>query len=250
MFSRIFCAASGLFLVLNPGVLPAEDQPEPPRIALAAPFAIPANATTKVIVRGWKLNRDIEAKSTVNDVSLKILKHDNAPIPGGQDAKQIGDSLVELEVTLPPNFTGSTVLITLTAGGAESLPYALLIGGKHPVVAETEPNDGFRQAQSLAVPGIVDGQIHADRNVDVYAIDVATKQTLVIEVLARRQGSNLDSLLTLLDAKGRVITINDDTDGADSRIEKTLDAGRYFLVVQDAHDHGGPAHPYRLSIGP
>lgn len=226
----------------------AEDKPEPPRIALASPFAIPPNASTKVILRGWKLNREIEANTAAAGATVKVLKHEAAAVPNGQDAKQIGDSLVELEVTIPEGFAAETLPLTLSAGGAESMPYSLLVGGGHPVIAETEPNDGFRQAQSLPVPFIIDGQVHADRNVDVYAVDLTADQRLKVEIIARRQGSGLDSLLTIFDAKGRKIAVNDDADGADSKLEIPLAAGRYFLIVQDAHDHGGPAHPYRLIV--
>lgn len=115
-------------------------------------------------------------------------------------------------------------------------------------MTETEPNDGFRQAQSLAIPQIVDGQIHADRNVDVYSIELLASQQLIAEVFARRHGSGLDSVLSVFDSKGRKIISNDDRDSVDSKIEIRLEAGRYFLVVQDAHDRGGPAHPYRLVL--
>ena len=230
--------------------LVAQDKPEPPRIALAAPFVLVPNSTMKVVVRGWKLNREITAKTPLADVQIKVLRHDNAAAPNGQDVKQIGDSLVELEVTVPARDSAATVPFTLLADSLESKPYELLVGGPHPVVAEAEPNDGFRQAQAVAVPQIVDGQIHADRNVDVYAVTLASPQTLRMEVLARRQGSGLDSLLTVIDSQGRIVAMNDDADGADSRLELPLPAGRYFLVVQDASDHGGPAHPYRFIVQP
>ena len=226
----------------------SEDKPDQPRIAFAIPFAIRPNTAPKVILRGWKLNRDIEAKSTVAGVTLKVIRHDTAPIPNGQDAKQIGDTLVELEVTLPEGISAETLPITLFAGGVESLPYSLLVGGRHPVIAEVEPNDGFRHAQVLAVPQIVDGQIHTDRNVDIYAVELATEQRLLVEVIGRRQGSALDSLLTIFDAKGRKVIVNDDAEGTDSKIDIMLAAGKYFLVLQDAHDRGGAAHPYRLIV--
>ena len=43
---------------------------------------------------------------------------------------------------------------------------------------------------------------------------------------------------------------NDDiTDSTDSRLEYTVTKdGIYYLVVTDAHDQGGPAHVYRLSM--
>ena len=237
-----------LLFPLMATVAVAQDKPEVPRIAVAVPFAIPANATTKVVVRGWKLNRDLEAKSTIGGVTFKVIRRDNAPIPNGQDAKQIGDTLVELEITVPAGFSSASLPIRLFAGEMESTEYTLLVGGRDPVVSEIEPNDGFRQAQAIAIPQIVDGQLHADRNVDVYAVNLGVPQKLLVEIIARRQGSGLDSLLTIFDAKGNKIDSNDDAVGADSRIEIPLAAGPYWIVIQDANDHGGPAHPYRLVV--
>jgi len=70
-------------------------------------------------------------------------------------------------------------------------------------------------------------------------------------VLAARYGSALDSILTLYDADGHTVASNDDLDGTttDSRLEVTLaKAGVYYVSLIDAHDTGGPAHVYRLSI--
>jgi hypothetical protein len=46
------------------------------------------------------------------------------------------------------------------------------------------------------------------------------------------------------------VASNDDWQGStDSRLEATLaKAGTYYLSLQDAHDHGGPEHVYRLVI--
>ena len=246
--SAFFGISLGLaFVCLS--TLHSEDKPEAPRIALAVPFAVSRNATTKVMVRGWKLNRDIEARTTIGNVGLRVIKHENANVPNGQDSKLIGDSQVELEVTIPQEISIETLPITLVAGGVESAPYSLLVGGRYPVVAEIEPNDSFRQPQPIALPQIVDGQIHADRNVDIYSFELTEERKLTAEVIARRQGSGLDSLLTLFDYKKEIIATSDDVELTDSRIEVSLAAGKYFLVVQDAQDHGGSASPYRLVVG-
>ena len=59
-------------------------------------------------------------------------------------------------------------------------------------------------------------------------------QKLVCEVMAVRFGSALDTLLVLADASGNVLQQNDDTAGADARIE--FDAKRdteHMLVMRD-----------------
>jgi hypothetical protein len=82
---------------------------------------------------------------------------------------------------------------------------------------------------------------------------------VVAEIVARRIGSPLDSLLRLMDESGRVIEWNDDcedkesgllTHHADSYLRTRLPAeGTYFLRVADTQRAGGEAHHYRLRVG-
>lgn len=151
---------------------------------------------------------------------------------------------------MPKDFSAAKVSLVFTAPEGESPAHALLVGSAHPLLAEKEPNDGFAQAQAIQVPQTVDGQIHGDGNVDVFSLSGAAGQRLVAEIFAARHGSALDSILTLYDESGRILAVSDDQSGTtDSRLEITLPAaGRYFLGLQDAHDRGGPAHPYRLVV--
>jgi hypothetical protein len=118
------------------------------------------------------------------------------------------------------------------------------------VIAEKEPNNGFREAQPLTPGQQVQGAISQKQDVDVYRFEGRAGQHVVAEVLAARYGSALDSFLTLYDGEGRVLASNDDSDGSpDSRLELRLPRdGTYYLSVLDANDEGGPAHVYRLSL--
>ena len=91
-----------------------------------------------------------------------------------------------------------------------------------------------------------------------------------IEVEAAAIGSNLDAFLTLLSASGEIIASSDDVSVStvqakglaaagsvaattefpqrDACVQVHLAAGRYLVTLQDAHDRGGPAHPYRLTL--
>jgi len=85
----------------------------------------------------------------------------------------------------------------------------------------------------------------------VFSFELTEQATLVAEVQAAQFGSGLDSLLTLYNSAGSVLSSNDDRDcTTDSRVQSTLAPGRYYLSLQDAHDRGGPAHPYRLILRP
>ena len=250
--NRRACCLVAMISLLCGGAVSAQDaekKTEPPRVAMCVPLAVPVSLTTKMVVRGWSLNTATEVRSSSPQVSFKVLSAASVAVPNGQDAKQIGDTQMELEVTVLEGVEPGDATLTVVSPTGESLPHQLLIGSVHSLVDDSEPNDGFRQAQTIQIPQTVDGQIHGDKNVDVFSFEIADPQTVTIEVRARRHGSGLDSLLTLFDHRGNIVVVNDDHDGnADSRITAELAAGKYFISLQDAHDHGGPAHPYRLVI--
>ncbi|MFM7158830.1 MAG: WD40 repeat domain-containing protein, partial [Planctomycetaceae bacterium] len=89
--------------------------------------------------------------------------------------------------------------LTLNAAQFESSPFAELV--------EHEPNAGLAEALSLPVPGGVSGRIEPGAgggvDEDLIAFDAVAGEPLWLEILARRRGSPLDSLLEILDAQGR-----------------------------------------------
>ena len=253
-----------VLLFLAAAILHADEEkkPEPPKIAMCVPLAVAKGTTTKIIVRGWHLDSATQVRSNIAGVTIKILSQGSAAIPNKQDGKQIGDQQVEIEITIPEtvelktsaNTSASTpdaVMLSIVTPDAESQPHTLLIGGEYPAVADQEPNDGFRMAQTIKFPQIIDGQIHSDGNVDVFAVDLARPTNMKVEVQSRQWGSGMDSILTLYNKSGTIIAVNDDNgNSVDAQFNVTVEPDRYFIAVQDAHDHGGAAHPYRLFIGP
>lgn len=243
----------------------AQDKPaapeKPPRVAMASPLAVMPGNPVKVLVRGWDLEQATEVRSSNPRVQIKILGKGKATIPNKQDAKQVGDTQLELEVTVPADEAAGETMLTVVGAKLESAAYGLLIGSPLPLLTEMEPNDGFRQAQAVQLPQVVDGQIHGDQNVDVFVFELPSPCKVVIEVQARRRGSGLDSVLTLFSERGVLIASADDaaeapkpnaaiasSPRADSRLERMLPAGKYYLCLQDAFDHGGVTHPYRLIL--
>ncbi len=124
---------------------------------------------------------------------------------------------------------------------------------------EREPNDSVDSPQRMPMPRVVNGRIERSGDLDYYQIQGHRNDWFVAEVLARRLGSPLDSLLRLLDEGGRVIAFNDDcvdkqaglcTHHADSYLRLRLpETGVFYLQVSDAQGHGGTEYSYRLRMG-
>jgi hypothetical protein len=123
---------------------------------------------------------------------------------------------------------------------------------------EREPNDTPETAQKITAPTVINGRIGKPGDVDNYQFTVKAGDKFVMEVMARRLGSPLDSILTLFDAKGNQLAENDDwtdpadspaTHHADSRILFTFNnAGTYRLRLRDVQGNGGEEYGYRLTV--
>jgi hypothetical protein len=106
---------------------------------------------------------------------------------------------------LPERPTVAPVVI----GGASREPVArpLVALGRYGEVSEREGNDTVATAQRLAAPVTVNGRVHGTRTADddVFRVDMKKGQTVVAEIEAQRLGSALDSVIDVLDAKGRPV---------------------------------------------
>lgn len=129
-----------------------------------------------------------------------------------------------------------------------------------PEIHEAEPNDTREKPQRIECPILINGAIAAPGDVDVYRFRGRKGDDIAIEVMARRLGSPLDSLLRLTDAKGETLAWNDDfkdvesgllTHHADARLSLVLPADDdYHLYISDTQNHGGEEFAYRLRIEP
>jgi hypothetical protein len=127
-----------------------------------------------------------------------------------------------------------------------------------PECSDTEPNDDQEHAQKVQLPMIVNGRIDRPDDHDVLQFAGRAGEKIVAEVKARRLGSPLDSVLTLTDARGALLAVNDDYDDpeagtvthyADSYLTFTLPSdGTYFLQIADTTRSGGEEYAYRLRI--
>lgn len=238
-----------LAVLLLPVLLAQPKKPEAkdaPRVLVALPLGLAPAASTAITLRGLRLDNASEVRAPGSKATIKLVKKGKVAVPNTQKPEKVGDSEVQIEVTLPADVPEGTLAVEVVTPAGTTKHSLLVARG---VIAEKEPNNGYREAQPLTLPATVDGAIGSPLDVDVFRFEGKAGQKLVAEVLADRHGSPLDGILTLTDARGAILTSNDDAVGADPKIEFTLPRdGLYFLSLIDAHDQGGPSYVYRLVV--
>jgi len=146
----------------------------------------------------------------------------------------------------PPGIGAARVA---TGAGVSSL--RLFMVDDLPCVADEPANISRDKAQGLKLPMAVDGAAVAEAN-HYYKFTAAAAQRVSVDVVGRRLGSKLDSVVRLLDAAGRELVYSDDepSSGVDSRFSyKFPAAGDYFLEVRDIRYQGGAEFFYHLRVG-
>jgi hypothetical protein len=144
--------------------------------------------------------------------------------------------------------------VSLEVGGMRTNPVAFLVS-ELPQVLEKEPNDDPGHGTPLTLPCGINGRMGQVRDLDHFRFAARKGQPLRFEVKARRFGtplvSEVDSVLDVMDARGRVLTSNDDTNGKDAVLTFTPPAdGDYVLRVRDLNSRGGPGAVYHVEAGP
>lgn len=143
---------------------------------------------------------------------------------------------------------------SLEQGDGESVRFPLQVDLLNDVFDE-EPNNTIATSQEVTTRVNIHGRIDTPGDEDVYFIKGQGK--LVAEILARRQGSPLDSQLTLKDINGKEIAFNDDnedksqglqTHHSDSVLEAFIPSSGAYLHVSDTQHNGGKDFVYRLSL--
>lgn len=129
-----------------------------------------------------------------------------------------------------------------------------------PETREVEPNNTIEQAQKVRWPRMINGRIDQSGDVDIYQFKGKKNDEIVVNVIARRLHSPLDSLIRLTDTQGTILAWNDDhkdpsagllTHHADSYLKCRLPTDQWYcLQLLDAQHHGGESYSYRAAIAP
>jgi hypothetical protein len=196
-------------------------------------------------------------------IALGQLPYVTSAFPLGAQAGQ--EVQVQLQGwNLPTNAVSRVSLETpgtharLLLDGSPVHHPVLLQADTLPEAVEVEPNHAPAEAQSVALPLIINGRIENARDVDRFRFAGHAGEEVVAEVMARRLGSPLDSVLRITDAAGKVLATNDDhedpaaglnTHHADSWLRCRLPSdGTYVVQLADAQRQGGSEFAYRLRL--
>jgi hypothetical protein len=252
--SRLLFAIPIVLLAFASSSAQKKDAPKkeaPPKIVVVPHLGVDPGRPTKLTVRGLGIDTVTEVQLQEPKASGRILgKGKKVGVPNNADPNRLGDSEIEIEVSLPSEVPGRTVPFSLVGPGGESLPHQLIVNDETPRMPEKEPNQGFRQAQTITIPSVIDGKVHEPQDVDVFRLDGKAGQTIRVEIQARRFGSPLEPMLYLYDSSNQLLTT---AEAASAGSDPVLDYkfprnGTYFLTLLDANDQGGSIFVYRLHL--
>lgn len=234
------------------GSLAAQEKKiEGPRITSFAPQRLVPGAKTVLRVLGHKLSGALEVRFAEGSglVPVPVREKKAAELPKGLEAKDAGDTQFEVELDIPAAFPEGDLVLSVATINGITPARAIRVAGGEAALEEKEPNNGFREAQALAVGGMVFGAIGVDKDVDVYVVSVRGARRVRAEIFANRRSSLLDAVLSVYDGAGRLLASNDDFKERDPRIECGLPAdGKIFVTISDAHDRGSVWHGYELRV--
>ncbi len=162
----------------------------------------------------------------------------------------VGKVIMPADNPIAPSSSLVPMAIALPNGWSNVV---LLNVGSSPGVQATEAQASSKSGQRVNLPVTADGRLTASGTAPFqghfYRFRAEKGQRLVCEVMARRAGSSLDSVLTLLNANGQELASNDDALGKDSRLEFAVpETGDYIARIADLNGRAGPDFTYRLSI--
>jgi hypothetical protein len=212
-----------------------------PAITSLSPQAVKPGVATDMKVRGGNLAGSTQLWSTLAP---------EVPLTPDLAGNNTNAAEVSYRFTVPADAGPGVYGLRLAGpGGISNL--RMFVVDDLPTLAQVKPNQALANAQVVALPAGVDGQVDNLQR-DYYKFTAAAGQKLSIEVLAQRIGSSLDPLVKLMDANGREIAYADDTPGVGSDcqlIHTFAAAGDYLLEVRDVRYQGGGNHFYRLRVG-
>ena len=178
-----------------------------------------------------------------------------AGMPSNQETsvQLLGDAMGASETQIQLDHrVGATIPFNVSRSD-DSPCYVRLRASEVPNLLEHEPNDdiasGTRSPDGTRIA--LNGVLSAPGDVDFFQFDAQAGQAFEVQTFAARLGSPLDTVLTLYDPDGRVLSRNDDGFVHDSLIRFVVPTtGTYAISVRDQLDRGATTGVYRIEFNP
>jgi len=209
------------------------------------------------LLAGQFFSVDVDAAGTGSplDATLELIAPDGTASLAFNDDFDGLDSRISYRVLSSGRYY--VKLRAFGAAGAPTLSYAINFGKVSCDAAgtEQEPNDtpGSATPVGLGVDGA--GELCAsDDNpagdLDYWAFTARAGTTIELDVDAAALGLLVDPFIALYASDGTTrLAFNDDSDGADSRLQFSIvTTGTYFVAVSSLADAGGNPFPYTLHV--
>src|SRR6266446_3469964 len=116
---------AGLFLMSFAASPAQEKKPEKkdtPRVTVAIPLGAASGATTKITIRGLKLDTATAVRFQDSKITVKILTKGQANVPD-KNPEKVGDTQLEAEVTLPAGLPSGTLPFVVVTPAGETQPH-------------------------------------------------------------------------------------------------------------------------------
>jgi hypothetical protein len=188
----------------------------------------------------------IQAPSQIDRTKTIWFEGPLLPLPESQQQEDYPQDMAGKVTIAADAPLGVRFARTWTSQGTS--PALKFMVGDLPEVIEHEI-DGEPVPEEVKLPVTANGRIFPREDIDLWQFEAKRGQTIWCEVHAARLGSPLDSLIEILDPKGRVLAENDDIFGSDSFVRFTAaEDGKYQVRIRDVNFRGGQAYVYRLTI--
>ncbi len=171
-------------------------------------------------------------------------------VPATIRALTNSSSRSQFEVTLAKDLTPQVAAVRLAGEAGAAALFTVLVDDIGTATRSTT-NTSPAKASLLTTPIAVEG--NAEENASAYyAFDLKKGERLSFEVFGARLGSQIDSLIRILDARGRerAYAEDDPVGGTDSRLSFIApETGRFTAEVRDTAWAGGDRMFYRMRVG-
>jgi WD40 repeat protein len=213
--------------------------PPKPELTEISPRGVQRGTTTKLKLSGKNLSVAESLKFNTPELSGKLL-----PSANGQPNE------LWAEVMAAGNLARGAYQVSAVSTAGATAELTLYVDDL-PQVGETEPNDIVAQATTSIAPAGYWGVVSARGDLDHFRFPCKKGETYVFELSAKKLGSTLSGVLTVLGPMGQVVAANNDFDGEDDPLVayRVPADGVYTVRVNDLALNGSANHFYRLSVG-